>query len=146
MSHDRDAASAPRRPDPRSIRAAAVIWRDGRLLMLQRPAKGGEPPTWELPSAVVGAWETTSAALVRWLEHVLGVRATVGDVIEIEQSASGGPPERAPEIHFIECQLDSFEFRPSFASQTWRWVRPPDIGSEELAPSVRAFIARLSEL
>lgn len=121
------------------VRAAAVIWRDGRLLLLQRPSGGAEPPTWELPTECVGAWETAGAALARGIEQVLGVTARVGELLEIERARG-----RAAEVHYIRCELESFEFRPGAASQTWRWVRPPDIGLQEVAPFLRAFVARLA--
>jgi len=56
---------------------AAVIERDGRILIAQRKRTARHPLKWEFPGGKVEANETPEAAVVRELEEELGIRAQV---------------------------------------------------------------------
>jgi len=57
---------------------AAVIERDGRILIAQRKRTGQHPLKWEFPGGKVEPHETPEAAMVRELEEELGIRVQVG--------------------------------------------------------------------
>ena len=57
---------------------AAVIERDGRILIAQRKRTGQHPLKWEFPGGKVEPHETPEAAVVRELEEELGIRVQVG--------------------------------------------------------------------
>jgi 8-oxo-dGTP diphosphatase len=57
---------------------AAVIERDGRILIGQRKRSGKHPLKWEFPGGKAEPDETPEAALTRELEEELGIRAQVG--------------------------------------------------------------------
>lgn len=63
--------------------SAAVVVRDGKVLLSQR--KGGThlAGAWEFPGGKVEPGEDPKDALVRELREELGVDATVGDVVEV---------------------------------------------------------------
>jgi 8-oxo-dGTP diphosphatase len=63
--------------------AAAVIVREGRALLSQRKGGSHLAGAWEFPGGKVEAGEDPKAALVRELAEELGVRATVGDIVEV---------------------------------------------------------------
>lgn len=56
---------------------AAVIERDGRILIAQRKPTGQHPLKWEFPGGKVEPDEVPEAALVRELEEELAIRARI---------------------------------------------------------------------
>src|SRR5574341_618676 len=78
-------AHHPPAAERRRVRvAAAVVWRDGRLLLTQRPAGGPLGLQWELPGGKIEEGETPEHALVREVREELGVRATPLDVLAVD--------------------------------------------------------------
>jgi 8-oxo-dGTP diphosphatase len=60
---------------------AAVIERDGRILIAQRKRTAQHPLKWEFPGGKVEPHETPEAAVVRELREELGIGAQVGPEI-----------------------------------------------------------------
>ncbi len=60
---------------------AAVIERDGQILIAQRKRTGQHPLKWEFPGGKVETGETPERALVRELQEELSIRAVVGEEI-----------------------------------------------------------------
>lgn len=65
------------------IVAAAVLIEGGKVLLSRRKAGTHLAGLWEFPGGKVEAGEDPRDALRRELEEELGVRAAVGDVIEV---------------------------------------------------------------
>lgn len=63
------------------IVSAAVVIRDGLLLLSQRKSGTHLEGAWEFPGGKVEAGEDPKDALARELNEELGVRAIVGDVV-----------------------------------------------------------------
>ena len=61
---------------------AAVIERDGLILIGQRKPRGRHGLKWEFPGGKVEAGEESRDALVRELREELGIEARIGDEIE----------------------------------------------------------------
>jgi len=61
---------------------AAVIERDGRILIGQRKPRGRHSLKWEFPGGKVEPGEEPRAALARELREELGIEAQIGDEIE----------------------------------------------------------------
>ena len=57
---------------------AAVIERDGRILIGQRKSTDPHPLKWEFPGGKVEPQETPEHALIRELAEELGIQATIG--------------------------------------------------------------------
>ena len=57
---------------------AAVIEREGRVLIAQRKKTGEHPLKWEFPGGKVEPGETPEAALVRELKEELAIDARIG--------------------------------------------------------------------
>jgi 8-oxo-dGTP diphosphatase len=84
-----------RAEDPRTIVVAAVIERDGRVLIGQRRAHKRHAFKWEFPGGKVEAGETPAAALGRELDEELGIRAEIGATIaDYEYTYAGRSPIR----------------------------------------------------
>jgi 8-oxo-dGTP diphosphatase len=60
---------------------AAVIERDGKVLVCRRRAGDPHALKWEFPGGKVESGEAPAAAIVRELEEELGIRATAGPEI-----------------------------------------------------------------
>ena len=60
---------------------AAVIERDGNVLIAQRKRTGQHPLKWEFPGGKVEGGEAPEAALVRELAEELGIQARAGSEI-----------------------------------------------------------------
>jgi 8-oxo-dGTP diphosphatase len=63
---------------------AAVIERDGRILICQRKAGGRHALKWEFPGGKVEPGEDSQSALVRELREELQIDATIGPRIHTE--------------------------------------------------------------
>jgi 8-oxo-dGTP diphosphatase len=61
-----------------TIVVAAVIERDGKILIAQRKRTGQHPLKWEFPGGKVEPAETPESAVVRELEEELAIHARVG--------------------------------------------------------------------
>src|SRR5215831_14141184 len=98
----------PARPAGERVRvAAAVVWREGRLLLTQRPPGGQLGLQWEFPGGKIEPGETAEHALEREIAEELGVAARAGRTLGIERYTYTHGLE--VEIAFIECTLDRFE-------------------------------------
>jgi len=60
---------------------AAILEREGRILICRRTARQSHPLKWEFPGGKVESGETPEAALTRELHEELGITGAVGDEI-----------------------------------------------------------------
>ncbi|MBQ8677067.1 MAG: (deoxy)nucleoside triphosphate pyrophosphohydrolase [Alphaproteobacteria bacterium] len=61
--------------------AAAVLQKDGKIFIAQRPANKLPPLKWEFPGGKPEAGETLPQALKRELREELGIETVIGDFI-----------------------------------------------------------------
>jgi 8-oxo-dGTP diphosphatase len=123
--------------------AAAVVMRDGKLLLTRRPPGGPLGLRWEFPGGKLEAGETAAQAVVREVREELSVTALAGEVLAVESFDYMHGLE--VEIHFVSCTLESFEFKPSPAVYEFRWVAPADVDVSEVLDADRPFIERLAK-
>ncbi|EEX0647584.1 CTP pyrophosphohydrolase, partial [Escherichia coli] len=64
---------------------AAIIERDGKILLAQRPAQSDQAGLWEFAGGKVEPDESQQQALVRELNEELGIEATVGEYVASHQ-------------------------------------------------------------
>ena len=121
---------------------AAVVWRDGRVLLTQRPPGGPLGSQWEFPGGKIESGETPEQALAREIDEELGVVATPLEILARHRHryAHG----LAVEIVFVRCTLGSLAFRPSHAVQATRWVVPADVDLDQVLEADRAFLRALT--
>ena len=121
--------------------AAAVVRRDGRLLLTQRPPDARHALLWEFPGGKIEPGETPGGAVVREIAEELGVGATAGAVLDTHRHAYPDGP--LVEIVFIECELESEAFRPSPAVHALRWVRAGDVDLDQVLAGDHGFLVAL---
>jgi 8-oxo-dGTP diphosphatase len=130
---------------PRPVRvAAAVVWRDGSVLLTRRPPGGPFGLKWEFPGGTLEPGVTAEQALVRELREELGVGSVPRGTLAVEthEYAHG----LVVELHFVRCELDSLDFTPSPEVHEVRWSRPSEVDPAEVLEADRRFLAALVKL
>lgn len=110
---------------------AALILREGRLLLAQRGPQGDQPGLWEFPGGKVDAGESQQQALARELKEELAIDAVIGDYIASESRVIG---ERKINLH--AWLVTGFSGEPTVSChQALAWVEPAEAFSFALAPA-----------
>ena len=109
----------------RTVRVvSAEIHEDGRYLLTQRSANAVLPHLWEFPGGRVRDGETDRGALVRAVQHRVGVVVGVGDrVLEVSHTY----PDYTVILAVYRCTLDG-QVPTAVAVQALAWVAPDDFG------------------
>ncbi len=118
--------------------AAAVIERDGRLLLTRRVEGTHLAGYWEFPGGKCEAGEALDACLRRELREELGVDSIVGDELMATTHAYA---ERTVELHFFRAQL--LGEPTARIGQQMQWVRRQDLSALPLPPADDELVARL---
>jgi 8-oxo-dGTP diphosphatase len=137
MSHVPDAAEL-RNMAP-TIVTAAVVERDGRLLVTRRLEGSHMGGFWEFPGGKCEPGEPPNVCLVRELLEELGVGAVVHEEIYRTTYAYG---DRVLDLRFFRCDLDA-EPRP-LLGQEIRWVPRGELPTLEFPPADAELVARLA--
>jgi A/G-specific adenine glycosylase len=101
---------APKREVPHHLQAAAVIVREGRVLLAKRPSRGLLGGLWEFPNARVLA--DPAGELVPALETAYGLRVRTGEALGSLQHAY--THFRVSE-HVFRCELVTMTENPALA-------------------------------
>jgi len=121
---------------------AAVIEREGRLLICQRKKGDALGLKWEFPGGKVEAGETAEAALSRELREELG--AMLQKCKEIARVEHSYPNLSEPrEIRFFAADTGKDEITPRGFEQT-AWVRPKELGEYDFLAANAALVAHLA--
>ena len=119
--------------------AAAVIEREGRVLVTKRPEGVHLEGHWEFPGGKCAPGETLQQCLVRELREELGVGAVVGPEL---LSTSHDYGDRRVDLHFFQCSLEG-DPRP-ILGQEMRWVERPGLAALRFPPADTELIALLT--
>jgi 8-oxo-dGTP diphosphatase len=110
--------------------AAAVIERDGRLLVTRRQQGTHLEGYWEFPGGKCHPGETHEACLAREVREELGASATVGaEILSVTHTYL----DRTVELHFFWCDLTSVPI-PQMG-QEMQWVAREQLVSLTLPPA-----------
>jgi 8-oxo-dGTP diphosphatase len=103
---------------------AALIAKDGKLLVCQRTRHQTMPLKWEFPGGKIEAKEQPRDALRRELEEELGILATVGD--EVARIQHEYPNGAMVELRFFVVR----EYQREIENRIFRdmqWAAPKDL-------------------
>src|SRR5262245_3919728 len=117
---------------------AAVIERDGKILIARRRAGTHLAGLWEFPGGKREPGETLEEALGRELVEELATPGIVGEVIE---TVGWAYPDKRVQLHFFWCHLKD-EPRP-LEGQEIAWVERADLPRYEFPAADAALIERL---
>jgi 8-oxo-dGTP diphosphatase len=103
---------------------AALIVKDGKLLVCQRTRHQTMPLKWEFPGGKIEEREQPRDALRRELEEELGILATIGD--EVKRVKHEYPNGGMVELRFFVVR----EFQREIVNRIFkdmRWAEPKDL-------------------
>jgi 8-oxo-dGTP diphosphatase len=121
----------------RGIGAAAVVWRNGRLLLGHRAGSHGHG-TWGLPGGKVEPDESPAVSVRRELAEETGLAGEVIDYLGSVDVIIEGRQWQT-EYYLLEADGEPVMMEPNkfFA---WRWCDPTDLPSPLFAP-LAAYLA-----
>ena len=120
---------------------AAVIERDGKVLVGQRKRGDSHGLKWEFPGGKVEAGEVPKAALARELTEELGITAIVGsEIVRYEHRYPG-----RTSILLIFYRVTEFTGEPqSYAFEQITWSTPERLPEYDFLEGDRDFVRRLA--
>ena len=120
---------------------AAVIEREGRLLVCRRQATDRYPLQWEFPGGKVEPGEDPRAALARELEEELAIRARVGaEILRYEYRYPQRPPIL---LIFLRVEEYQGELRNRQFAEV-RWEAPARLPEYDFVAGDAEFVRRLA--
>jgi 8-oxo-dGTP diphosphatase len=114
---------------------AAVVLRNGAVLLCQRQDGPHLPLLWEFPGGKIDPGETPQQALARELREELAVGSTIGEQIaEVEHHY----PEKSVRIQFFKAAI-SGEPR-AVIHRALRWIERGALADYEVPPANRTVV------
>ncbi|RYY25279.1 MAG: (deoxy)nucleoside triphosphate pyrophosphohydrolase [Sphingomonadales bacterium] len=124
--------------------AAALVDRDGRVLVQQRPPGKPMAGLWEFPGGKIEPGEVPEAALVRELAEELGIAF---DASALTPLTFASEPLGERQLILLLYVLREWEGVPEAHHATaLRWVMPAELRGLEMPPADLPFIAVLEAL
>ena len=121
---------------------AAVIERDGKILIGQRKRSGRHPLKWEFPGGKVEPGEDTRQALARELREELGIEAKVDEEIDTYPVQYPGGP--VTQLRFY--RVVDFQGEPrNLDFEQIAWERPERLPGYDFLEGDVTFVARLAK-
>jgi mutator protein MutT len=121
--------------------SAALIFRDGKLLITQRHADAHLGGLWEFPGGKREPDETFEQCLVREISEELGVEISVGALFE---EISHAYPEKSVRLKFFVCQLLSGEPQPLDCAAV-RWVARRELAGFEFPAADGRLLEKIKD-
>jgi A/G-specific adenine glycosylase len=132
--------SQPRPVIPHYTVTAAVIRRDGQVLIARRPSHGLLGGMWEFPGGKQLDGEDLPACLKREIREELATEIQVGQPLGIYRHAY---THFKVTLHAFECCLVKGEPQPLEASEL-RWVQPEDLADYPMGKIDRQIASRIT--
>lgn len=120
---------------------AALMVKDGKLLVCQRTRHQTMPLKWEFPGGKIEEGEQPRDALRRELEEELGITATIGN--EVARIQHEYPNGGMVELRFYEVR----EYSPEIENRIFRdvrWSEPKDLPSFDFLEADLTLVADLA--
>ena len=124
--------------------AAALVDRDGRVLVQQRPEGTAMAGLWEFPGGKIDPGETPEAALIRELDEELGI---VVDHACLAPACFASEPLGDRHLLLLVYALRKWQGVPVAQHATaLRWVRPVELYGLDMPPADRPLIGLIEAL
>ena len=121
---------------------AALIWKDGKLLVCQRTRHQPMPLKWEFPGGKIEDGEQPRDALRRELDEELGIAATIGD--EVARFQHTYPSGNAVELRFFDVRAYSGKLENRIFREI-RWAAPAELPSYDFLEADRDLVTSLAQ-
>ena len=121
---------------------AALIWKDDKFMICQRPAHKARGLLWEFVGGKVESGETKEQALIRECREELNVLLSVGDVfMEVIHEY----PDIT--VHLTLFNATIAEGKPQkLEHNDIQWIVPSEIQNYEFCPADEEILARICEV
>ena len=120
---------------------AALIAKDGKVLVCQRTRHQTMPLKWEFPGGKIEANEQPRDALRRELDEELGILATVGD--EVARVQHKYPNGAMVELRFFVVREDQREIENRIF-RDMQWATPRDLPKFDFLEADRTLVRDLA--
>jgi 8-oxo-dGTP diphosphatase len=107
--------------------SAALIFRDGKILIAQRQADSHLGGLWEFPGGKREVGETFEECLVREIREELSVEIRVGELFE---EITHEYPDRSVHLKFFICRILSGEPR-ALGCGAFKWIERSELADYE---------------
>jgi 8-oxo-dGTP diphosphatase len=121
---------------------AALIWRDGEILICQRTRHQPMPLKWEFPGGKIEEGEQPRDALRRELDEELGIQAVIGD--EVARIHHIYPNGSSVELRFFDVHAYAGEIENRIFQEI-AWAKPGQLSSYDFLEADLELIRRLAE-
>jgi 8-oxo-dGTP diphosphatase len=119
---------------------AAVIEKDGKLLICQRTRHQTMPLKWEFPGGKIEEGEQPRDALRRELEEELGIEATIGDeIVRLQHTYPNGATVEL-RFYIVRAYGGVIENR---IFRDLRWSAPKDLASYDFLEADASLVRDL---
>ena len=119
--------------------AAAILFREGRLLITQRLPDSHLSGLWELPGGKRNPGESIRECLVREIREELNIRVVVGELFEtIEYDYS----RKTVCLKFFKCRYEGGDIQ-ALGCQRFAWVTPDELGNYRFPPANEPLMKKL---
>ena len=118
---------------------AAIIRKDGEILITQRLDNVHLARFWEFPGGKVEAGESFEVALQREIQEELGIKIRVKDEF---LTLDYDYPAKSVRLHFFICTVLQGDPKAIDVADL-RWVTPHDIGNYQFPPADAELISKL---
>ena len=120
---------------------AALIWRDGKFMICQRPAHKARGLLWEFVGGKVEAGETKAEALVRECREELDVLISVGDVF---MDVVHEYPDLTVHLTLFDATIARGEPQ-RLEHCDIQWITPSEIPNYEFCPADEEILEKIIE-
>jgi 8-oxo-dGTP diphosphatase len=121
---------------------AALIWKDGNVLICQRTRHQVMPLKWEFPGGKIEEGEQPRDALRRELDEELGIQAVIGN--EVARIVHTYPNGSSIELRFY----DVHEFAGEIENKIFRdirWILPTELPAYDFLEADLELVRDLAE-
>ncbi len=119
--------------------SAALIFRDGKLLITQRYASDHLGGLWEFPGGKREPNETFERCLVREISEELGIEISVGELFE---DVTHAYPEKIVRLKFFFCKFTRAEPQ-SLGCAAFKWIEKSELENHEFPAADARLLKKL---
>ena len=120
---------------------AALIWKNNKFMICQRPARKARGLLWEFVGGKVEPGETKEQALIRECQEELAVTLSVGDVF---MDVVHEYPDLT--VHLTLFNATIAEGEPQkLEHNDIRWIPPSEISNYEFCPADEEILVKIYE-
>ena len=121
---------------------AALVWRDNKFMICQRPANKARALLWEFVGGKVESGETKEQALIRECKEELDILLSVGDVF---MDVIHEYPDITVHLTLFNATISEGEPQ-KLEHNDIRWIMPCEIPNYEFCPADEEILDKIKEL